>query len=112
MKHIKAFALLTLLIAALATVVVAKSKTGTMQFQNNTTENLGIVTINPTSGSPVHLPVTGSGLFDSGVTGTVASVVINGVSVSVGDPPTQITLPNTHIITCSIIASSPPIATQ
>jgi hypothetical protein len=81
-NKIKSISLSALLVIALATVVIAKVNS-LATVQNNSTYNLGTVTINA-GGSPYYVNVPGKGTFYVNVPALPAFVVINNQVVSQG----------------------------
>lgn len=81
-NKIKSISLSALLVIALATVVIAKVNS-LATVQNNTTNSLGVVTING-AGWQVFVNVPGKGAFPVNVPGLPSNVIVNNQVVLQG----------------------------
>jgi hypothetical protein len=91
-KTIKSAIAVTLFVAALAAAISA-SPNMHFSIQNNTSFNLGSVTIYNSSGTPTTIEVTGSGSYPVLIQGGVASAVIYGQLIAKNGQLINITLP-------------------
>ena len=84
MKNIiKSISLVAVLLVALTTISAAHSNSVIATVQNNTTNNLGTVTIYA-SGLPFYVNVPGQGAFNVTVPTTPTSVVVNSYVIQQG----------------------------
>ena len=92
MKKFRSISLAALFVIALATMVIAKADY-TATIQNNSTQDLGTVTLMQSSGNPVYVNVPGPGTFYATVSSTITFVSINGYYAPQGGQGVA-TLPN------------------
>ena len=91
-NQIKSISLIAFLFLALTTVVAANANY-TASVQNSSTQALGTVTIQQSSGNPVYVNVPGPGTFYATVNSTITLVVINNYATPQGTSSVAI-LPN------------------
>ena len=80
----KLIAILAIFAASFATV--GFTSTGSLPFnvQNNTTQNVGIVTINGANGPVGQVNVPGQGIFPTNISAPAVGVVVNNIFVPNG----------------------------
>jgi hypothetical protein len=83
-NSIKSLTVIVMLFAAFAGSVFATPTTSTFTATNNTTANLGTVTVNCSSGHQFYVSVPGQGNYTTSIDSNPVSVTINGQSVPQG----------------------------
>jgi len=90
-----------LFVTALAAVIIA-SPAGLFSINNNSTFDLGTVTIINTAGAETAIDVPGSGTFSVDISGGVASARINNQDISKNGQGTNVTLASGFVVQATL----------
>jgi hypothetical protein len=106
MNNMKLVAILAIFAASLATVGFTFKGSLPFNVQNNTTENIGLVTINGANGPVGQVNVPGPGIFPTNISAPAIGVVINNVFIPNG-AIIKVPLQSGKIVTVDNTNSSP-----